>query len=225
MFVHLTAVSRNSKTGPIPVSTTSADTCPETCPFKNNGCYAGYGPLKLHWDRVTSGERSTPWDVFLNAIRRLPQQQLWRHNQAGDLPGQGTAVDADLLMQLVDANKGKRGFTYTHKPMTPENVALLRRANSAGFTINASANSLSDADVMMDLGLQVVAVVPADSVSKGTTPGGYPFVVCPAQDQDGVNCASCGLCHNADPKRPVIAFRAHGTGKKHIEATLVCSDT
>lgn len=124
-------------------------------------------------------------------------------------------------MQLVDANKGKRGFTYTHKPMTPENVALLRRAVSSGFTINASANSLADADVMMDLGLQVVAVVPADSVSKGTTPGGYPFVVCPAQDQDGVNCSTCGLCQNPEPKRPVIAFRAHGTGKKHIEATLV----
>jgi len=221
MFVHLTPVSRNAKTGPIPVSTTSADTCPDTCPFKNNGCYAQYGPLKLHWDRVSRGERMMPWTEFLDAIRRLPKQQLWRHNQAGDLPGQGTSVDAVLLGQLVRANRGKRGFTYTHKPMTVDNLVLVRDATQNGFTINASASSLAEADTLMDLGLQVVAVVPESAPEKGTTPGGYPYVVCPAQDQDNMNCANCGLCQLADPKRPVIAFRAHGTGKKKIEALLV----
>lgn len=220
MFVHLTPISRNTKTGPIPVSTTSASTCPDSCPFKDNGCYAGYGPLKLHWDKVSSGERSTPWKEFLTAIRRLPKQQLWRHNQAGDLPGQGTSVDAALLAQLTAANRGRRGFTYTHKPMTPENLAAVQAANADGFTVNASANNLSEADALLAHGLPVVAVVSQDAPLKGTTPGGHKYLVCPAQVRDDVNCATCGLCQRQDPKRPVVAFQAHGTGKKRIEATL-----
>lgn len=161
-----------------------------------------------------------PWKDFLAAIRRLPKQQLWRHNQAGDLPGQGTSVDAALLAELARANRGKRGFTYTHKPMTPKNLAAVRKANAAGFTINASANTLSEADAMLALGLPTVVVVSATAPTKGTTPGGHKYVVCPAQVRDDVSCATCGLCQLQDPKRPVIAFHAHGTGKKRIEATL-----
>lgn len=221
MHVHLTRISRNSKTGPIPVSTSSADTCPTSCPFKTKGCYAMYGPLKMHWAKVTAGERTVPWDDFLNEVSRFPRNQLWRHNQAGDLPGEGEVIDEVMLKQLVKANIGKNGFTYTHKPMTGANISLVRMATARGFTINASANSLTQADELMDLGLQVAAVVPHDSPAKGKTPAGYDYRVCPAQDLDNVSCATCGLCQLSDPRRPVIAFRAHGTGKKHIEALLV----
>ena len=44
-----TAKSSNKKTGPMPVSTTSSETCPTTCPFKGNGCYAESGPLAFLW--------------------------------------------------------------------------------------------------------------------------------------------------------------------------------
>jgi hypothetical protein len=54
---HFTRVSGNAKCGPIPVTTTSADSCPPTCSFKGNGCYAESGPLALHWKAVSSGKR------------------------------------------------------------------------------------------------------------------------------------------------------------------------
>jgi hypothetical protein len=44
---HLTRVSSNAKTGKIPVSTSSKATCPATCPFMGNGCYAASGPLAI----------------------------------------------------------------------------------------------------------------------------------------------------------------------------------
>jgi hypothetical protein len=56
---HLTLKSRNVKTGPIPVSTSTRKTCPDSCPFKNNGCYAESGPLAIHWKAVTQGKRLT----------------------------------------------------------------------------------------------------------------------------------------------------------------------
>ena len=95
---HLTPKSANKKVGPIPVSTTTADTCPATCPFNNaneGGCYAEAGPLKLHWMKVTRGERGTNFSEFLEQIKALPDGQLWRHNQAGELPGDNKTLDGD----------------------------------------------------------------------------------------------------------------------------------
>ena len=66
---HLTAKSANVKTGPIPVSTTSAATCPPECPFNNSqGCYAGSGPLALHWAAVTRGDRGDCFADFCDKI-------------------------------------------------------------------------------------------------------------------------------------------------------------
>ena len=69
MNFHLTLKSSNVKTGPIPVSTSSAATCPPTCPFNNGeGCYAGSGPLALHWKKVTEKTRGDQFAEFLNKI-------------------------------------------------------------------------------------------------------------------------------------------------------------
>ena len=51
----------------------------------------------------------------MHKIAALPVNDLWRHNQAGDLPGDGELIDKPKLRQLIKANHGKRGFTYSHK--------------------------------------------------------------------------------------------------------------
>ncbi len=61
---------------------------------------------------------------------------------AGDLPGHGDRIDTLMLAELVEASRGRRGFTYSHKPASRENLAEIRRANRKGFTINLSANTL-----------------------------------------------------------------------------------
>lgn len=215
--VHLTLKSANAKTGPIPVSTTSALSCSDTCPFKDNGCYAESGPLALHWRAVTAGERGLTWPEFCDEISRLPDGQLWRHNQAGDLPGLGDYINPAAMQLLIDANKGRRGFTYTHKPATPENLEIIRAANVAGFTVNLSANNLAHADTLADTGAgPVVTVLPINAPAKMTTPAGRPVITCPAQTRDDVSCADCQLCARAD--RPtIIGFLAHGTGAKKAE--------
>lgn len=215
--VHLTLKSANAKTGPIPVSTTSALSCSDTCPFKDNGCYAESGPLALHWRAVTAGERGLTWPEFCDAIAQLPDGQLWRHNQAGDLPGLGDYINPAAMQLLIDANQGRRGFTYTHKPATPENLEIIRAANAAGFTVNLSANNLTHADTLADTGAgPVVTVLPTNAPAKTTTPAGRPVITCPAQTRDDVSCADCQLCARAD--RPtIIGFLAHGTGAKKAE--------
>lgn len=214
----LTLASSNIKTGPIPVSTSSKHNCPTACPFRGNGCYAESGPLNIHWQKVTSGERGLDFDSFCKSVSKLPRKQLWRHNQAGDLEGKGNHINTLRLRQLTEANKGKRGFTYTHKPMTPANQRAVKDANDNGFTINLSANNLAEADKLKALNVgPVVVVVPSDQTENTTTPQGHKVVICPAVIRDDVSCATCGLCQKGN-RSVLVGFPSHGSGKKKADA-------
>lgn len=214
---HLTRVSANKKTGPIPVSTTSKSTCPEVCPLKNNGCYADSGPLSIHWRAVTGGQRGGDIDQFCRELRRLPKGQLWRYGQAGDLPGDTRRIDAKDLRKIADANGARHGFAYTHySPFAPENAKAIADANAAGFTINLSANNLEHADALADLGIApVVTILPPGQTKNTVTPNGRHVIVCPAVTNDDMDCARCGIC--AVPSRKaIVGFPAHGADKAKV---------
>ena len=222
MQVHLTLKSSNAKTGAIPVSTTSKASCPSTCPLKDDGCYANDYHLNMHWSKVTSGQRGTDWMSFTRTIASLPSGVFWRHNQAGDLPQDGTGrIDGYLLGELVKANTGKRGFTYTHhEPTLGENAKYIKGCNDFGFTVNLSANTLDHADSLAALNIAPVAVVlPITQTSNTTTPQGRKVVVCPATQKDNVTCDSCRLCAVSD-RKVIIGFPAHGTGAKKAEKAV-----
>jgi hypothetical protein len=227
MHYHLTPKSGNMKTGPIQVSTTAAKTCPPACPFnRGGGCYASGGPLAIHWRKITEGTRGGNLDAFLADLDRtlatLPPRQLWRHNQAGDLPGTGNRIAPAALRRIAETNAkhNARGWTYTHKPMTTAtNRRAVAEANAAGFTVNLSGNSLSHADELAALNIApVVAVIPAGFHGKRTkTPAGRAVLICPAQTGNAT-CATCGLCASRDPRRPIIGFLAHGSGARAVSA-------
>lgn len=215
--VHLSLKSANAKTGPIPVSTTTRATCPVDCAMRD-ACYAASGPLALHWGAVSSGARGTDWPTFVGAIAALPDGQLWRHNQAGDLPGDGHTVDPVALGELVRANRGRRGFTYTHY-RDAQSLNWVRHANAWGFTINLSANDLRDADALADTGAgPVVVVLPSDTTQNTRTPAGRRVVVCPATQRDDVSCDTCQLC--ARRRETIVGFPGHGTRKRVIDIKL-----
>lgn len=217
MRIYFTRFSRNAKTGPIPVSTSPSSTCPTSCPLKGAGCYAEAGPLGILWRKVSEGRAGLTWEQFLAEIETLPSRIMWRHNQAGDLPGIGDAIDRDKLRQLVKANGKRRGFTFTHKPATRSNLAAIRAANKAGFTINLSADNLSEADTLADTGLPVVAVLPSDTTKPAKTPAGRTVALCPATIAKGITCMDCGLC--AMPgRKAIIGFPAHGASKAKASA-------
>lgn len=218
MHVHLTQVSSNTKTGPIPVSTTERRSCPPRCPHMKAGCYADGGPLRIHWDKVP--ERGTSWEEFCERIAQLPAGTLWRHNQAGDLPGDGTRIDGPALMRLVEANLGRRGFTYTHyDPTKGDNAYWIAAANAMGFTINLSADTLEQADAYAELGIgPVVTVLHSATERHGVTPEGRTVAVCPAVQTEGVSCATCQIC--AKQRQAIIGFPAHGMRKKVINLRL-----
>jgi hypothetical protein len=237
--VYFTLKSSNSKIGPIPVSTISNETCPDACPLKAGGCYAESGPLAIIWKALSAlspgamwsngaGGRmqSLPWNRYCYAVSQLPDGQEWRHGQAGDLPGIGDNIDARALRRLVAANRRKRGWTYTHKPVlasatvtveqAASNAAAVAHANRNGFTINLSANSVSEVDSLVALGIAPVAVVLPKEVHGKTeihTPNGTRVVVCPATYQEETRCVDCMLCAVRD-RKVAVGFPAHGASSR-----------
>lgn len=206
----LTAISRNKKTGPIPVSTSGKETCPSTCPFKGRGCYAESGPLNIVWDSKCNDSAR----AFLSQVKGIPAGQLWRHNQADDLPHRNNHIDRGFVEALVKANRRSRGFTYTHHlPDVGDNLQIIQNANSAGFTVNLSANNPDQAVQYAKLGVPVVTVVP-ENKTKNFKHKGRQFIVCPATKPNSkMTCAKCGLCAKRD-RNCIVTFPAHGMRKK-----------
>jgi len=217
MQVHLTLKSSNTKTGAIPVSTTEKNSCPDTCSFKKGGCYALDYHLNMHWNKVSEKSRGTNWQEFCDAIAAFKPNTLWRHNQAGDLPGQNNLIDSVKLNQLVQANKGKNGFTYTHYPINnASNLAAIQSANAAGFTINISAENLEDADKAFNLGLPSTVVLSSNpGTSTFKSPGGNTIAICPAQLKDDISCKTCQLCQKSE-RKAIVGFIAHGSSKAKV---------
>jgi hypothetical protein len=214
------------------VTTSPRVTCPLSCAFRKGGnlstagfCYAEHGALGGYvWtslDRssvggsILNGSRIYGFDEFLFIVRSLEPGSLWRHNVAGDLPSNDReTVDRAALSAIVDANKGRRGFTFTHYDVLTNltNRRAIEEANNNGFAINLSGNSLAHADALADLSVAPVTVIlPAGTKQNTKTPKGRTVVICPTNTH-GVTCAECGLC--ARQRSTIIGFPASG-GRKH----------
>lgn len=217
MNYHLQLKSRNSKTGPIPVSTSNKQTCPTDCGMRD-ACYAKIGPLNIHWIKISNGSMGVSWEEFCTQIQALPKNVIWRHNQAGDLPGDGQQINTEMLEQLVSANEGKNGFTYTHyNPFIKENHDAIKHSNDNGFVINLSADNIDQVDALLNLKIgPVVCVLPLNQSDKVLTTEGNAVIVCPAVTNDYVTCQTCKLCANKN-RTTVIGFPAHGVKKKKAD--------
>jgi len=222
MRFQLVKKSSNAKIGPIPATNSARATCPPACPLAGaGGCYAEAGfHTRLNWDKLDAGERGKEWREFVADIAALPDGTLWRHNVSGDLPPIAPdQLDQSKVSELVSANKGKRGFTYTHYPMSRVNSRIVRTANDSGFTINASANTEAQAIDYANRGLPTVAIISKQERGEnwhGFERSGVRFVQCPAEYKEGVTCKSCKLCSHAK-RKTVVGFTVHGTRAKSAD--------
>lgn len=219
---HLTTKSSNAKTGPVAVTTSSRATCSPSCPFLQNGCYADGGPLRFHWDKVSRGERGKPWREHLADLAALPAGSKLRLNQAGDLPATAGRISRRYARALALAVKHLKAWTYSHHQLTPSNLQILRYFNRQGLTVNCSTETESAADAAVAAGLPAVLTVDsAETRAQWNTAAGHRVIVCPAQRRE-TTCADCMLCHKRG-RRVIVAFLAHGTGRKKAQAALAAT--
>lgn len=238
----LLPTSSNKKTGDVIQSYSSRVTCPNSCKFKKNGCYAeGYHTAR-QWDRcdnpedsryVANGEQLT---IGLKAavfekLRKNPARTkiLFRHNIAGDIAIEGTSlIDIDrvddIVKAIVDTNEvvGKvlQGYTYTHCTIDHNASNIIHNVASKGFLINASCETVEEVKQAKSLGINaVIASVDPMETARELKAMGMHGVQCPAQTKEGVSCDSCRLC--ARDRSAVVIFGVHGTASKKAAKVIV----
>ena len=167
MLYYLTLYSKNSKLGRMPVGSASRNTCPISCVFLKNGCYAEQGPISWKWDKVDNGVLGVSFSEFLRQVKDLiGPRRIWRYGEEGDLPGTGDRISLHLMDALVAANRRRPVLCYTHKPVFDSpwawsNREIIEDALDRGFNVNLSGNSPEHADRLADLQLApVVTVLP-----------------------------------------------------------------
>ena len=221
MKFHFVPKSGNKKTGFMPVTYNSRLSCPNSCIFKNNGCYANYYHTRINWDKVTSGERGGTFKELLNNIKALKPGTIWRACVAGDIPSNNKGeISRTYIKGITEANQGLKGYTYTHNRLDiGENISLLKTANKQGFTVNISTETEAAADNAILNSLPAVIVVKSTETRRSWfTKNKNKILVCPAQTS-GVNCIDCQLCQHR-PKNLIIAFLSHGIWRKKIDKIL-----
>ena len=139
-------------------------------------------------------------------------------------------IDAKKLKQLVKANRGGKVICYTHHhtilsgnktnslggKLSEHNLNLIRYANNKGFTINLSADTLEQADILSDTKIPTTVVLPFTKtqfdkmgveLSAIKTPQGKKITVCPEQTHN-IKCLDCKLCSHTK-RKTIIGFFKH----------------
>ena len=234
---HMTEATGNRKVGKrVVVTTTSRSSCSDACPFKSEvdeegkivpkGCYGEQFHMKMHWDKVSSGNRGYTLTALIKKIRALPFKSLIRHDQVGDLPGDGKfTLYRSECFRLAAAFRKHLAWTYTSYPLTGFNLETIREMLRLGFVINKSCFSLDQVDEAMDLGIPATVVMPSKTKErKLMTPKGRVVARCPAELSKKINCGNCGgdkgpLCFRED-RDFAVSFYAHGVFKKLVDKAL-----
>lgn len=238
----LLPTSSNKKTGDIMQSYSSRSTCPESCAFKHNGCYAdGYHTSK-QWDRcedkndaryVINGEhlKLGLLEGAFNKLRKNPVRDsiLFRHNVAGDIAIEGTdIIDVNRVDTIAKAIEGAnkvvgeiiKGYTYTHCEINLNASDIIHDAAKRGFLINASCETAEEARHAKALGINaVIASVDPKETERELKAMGLYGAQCPAQVKEGIDCNRCQLC--AKNRKVVIIFGVHGNASKKAAKVIM----
>ncbi len=220
-YNHNTSNSKIGKNKGIGTVMITADSCPDTCKLKGQGCYAETGFVGLHWGRLNRGETGTDWIGLAEEVKtKQPRSGVVRFGVAGDLPQHGRTgeINGNLVGLLQGIFSGLKVYGYTHHRQSPHNVQIVEQMAANGWHVNFSCDSMQDAVDTVKRGHSAVCVVPHTETRKRWHVDGVPVVVCPAQTREGMDCATCQLCMHE--RRCVVAFRAHGAKRKTVTQRL-----
>ncbi len=228
------AVSSNSKTGGIAVTSTSSESCPTACPFiktiiadsikkQLNGCFADYSFTGIQWRALD--KHGIDFAQLLRNLRHLDKFAKLRLNVMGDLPHKDQTILVDLFNQLVDiiVKRQLNTILYSHHDLTIEsNLLAFQQAFKRGLHVNASCESIQQAQHALNNGINAVVVLPVGSIEKTMKIDDVRVVRCPNEYNDRIQCINCMLCaKDRTQNRVVIGFTAHGTGKTKVSNAVI----
>lgn len=226
--VRVVEISENRKLGHCSATYASLHSCPESCPHKDNGCYAQMGPTGILTQRMTGTAFRKPDSIArLEAagILGLTGRFDLRLHVVGDC--KTDAASKILSSACADFRDRSRRFRkddqeaavwgYTHA------WSSVRRSSWFGVSMLASCETAEQVEDANTRGYAAALIVPSFESSKPhQTDGGTLVVPCPYQTT-GRQCVDCRLCMKSDKLLEMgltIAFSAHGSKAESVRKTL-----
>ena len=124
-----------------------------------------------------------------------------------------------LPIESTCPNRNGRVYTYTHS------WPHVSRSSWGPISVLASCETLQQASQAWEKGYAAAVIVPEHKSDKAYTVGDMKVIPCPQQTRE-VTCERCGLCMSdamLHKQKAVIAFAAHGYGKKRVSLTVLQS--
>ena len=210
----------NSKLGPVSTTSAAQQSCPTSCVFLGNGCYAegGWPKLTTTW-RLNRNLREyiTPEEIAVEeaiAIDGLSGDRDLRLHFVGDSTTEvGTQILAEAACRYMKKN-GRRVWTYTHAWRT------VPRSAWGSISVLASCETEEEVIAARRLGYATILVVPKHHSRKLQRGEAINLLPCPWETH-GANCAKCRLCMDDRRLREsniTIAFEAHGDERTRNKA-------
>jgi hypothetical protein len=219
--------SGNAKLGKVGATYASIEsTCPTSCAFRGEGCYAQTGHVAFTVRRLdadgASPENAALYEASLLDNATKVEGLPLRMHVSGDAR---TPLAAEVLGRAAGRWQDRGGgpvWTYTHAWRD-----VPRSAWTQGISVLASVEGTAQAAEARGMGYVPAVVVethPADG--KAWTDGeGHTWIPCPEQTR-GITCDQCRLCWNEGSlaaRNVGIAFAVHGAQTKR--ALRCCDDT
>jgi len=216
------AKSTSSKTGHVAATYAPIQSCPETCPFIDGGCYAQHGHCGIHLRRLNKNaknqNKTRPIDIArieAQAIRELKSDLPLRLHVVGDCKTPRAArIIADASNEYT-LRTGQKVWTYTHAWKT------IPREHWGSVSVLASCETIEDAKYAMERGY-AACMVRAKPFSHAFNYKGIRMVPC-LEMTKGVQCDKCKICFNDTKllqKEKVICFFPHGSGARKARNAL-----
>lgn len=221
LFYSFTSHSQNRKLGDMAAVSTSSPSCPDDCPLKKE-CYAKFSFTGIHWRNLDKSGLN--YNQVLDYVNAMRKRAKLRWGVYGDLSHNDGIIDSVKLLKLANIIKNRMIETilYTHHSIENNlNVKALKMAFDKGLHVNISCEDIDKANKALDYGLNAVIVLPTGSIHKVIKTDNLTIVRCPAEYKDTIQCSNCMLCaKDRVEKRVVVAFTAHGSGRKKLSAKL-----
>ena len=215
--------SKNSKVGDVAATYAPiAQTCPVSCPLRNNGCYAQSGNVGFKVRRTEEYSEGMNGDTVAT-LEGDEIADMASHAPAGHAMRIHVSGDATSDYRAQQMARGARVWagpiwSYTHA------WDEVTRESWGRVSVLASCETLSQVILAAAKGYAAALVV-ASHPENGrafTTPLGVKVIPCPSQTR-GVACTDCRLCWNDKlllAQGACISFSAHGATKKRTLKVL-----
>lgn len=221
--VRAVEVSWNKKLGLMSSTYISQGSCPASCVFLGNGCYAETGPMgwsitnKLN---IQALRKLNPEELANNeaiVIGQLTGRLPLRLHVVGDCSTQRAAQTVSEAARLYSRRYNQIAFGYTHSRNIP-------REAWGDVSILASCESPSQVREAWRRGYAAAIVVPKFEGTKAYSIGqGVRVLPCPEMTGLVDSCSDCGLCMNATrllKAKLAIGFTPHGSRKERARLAL-----